>query len=78
MRKAHSKTLTAKQRAELKALAQLADKDIDIESIPEVRDWSGAKRGVCEAAADLAARCGRGRLVQEAGAGGPGLSVGYQ
>ncbi|NOT41451.1 MAG: hypothetical protein HOP13_13255 [Alphaproteobacteria bacterium] len=46
MKKAHSRSLTAKQRAELKALAQLADNDIDIESIPEVRDWSGAKRGV--------------------------------
>ncbi len=46
MKKAKSKTLTAKQRAELKALAALADKDIDTRSIPEVRDWSGAKRGV--------------------------------
>jgi uncharacterized protein (DUF4415 family) len=46
VKKVHSSSLTAKQRAELKALAKLADKDIDIESIPEVRDWSGAKRGV--------------------------------
>ena len=45
MRKASSKSLTAKQRAELKALAKLADKDIDTRSIPEVSDWSGAKRG---------------------------------
>lgn len=46
MKKAISSSLTAKQRAELKALARLADKDIDIETIPEVRDWSGAKRGL--------------------------------
>jgi uncharacterized protein (DUF4415 family) len=46
MKKVHSKSLTAKQRAELKALAQLPENDIDIETIPEVRDWSGAKRGV--------------------------------
>lgn len=46
MKKATSKTLTPKQRAELKALARRAEKDIDTRSIPEVRDWSGAKRGV--------------------------------
>jgi hypothetical protein len=46
MKKAISKTLTAKQKAELKALAALADKDIDTRSIPEVRGWPGAKRGV--------------------------------
>ena len=46
MRKASSSDLTVKQRAELKALAKLADKDIDIASIPERRDWSGAKRGL--------------------------------
>lgn len=45
MKKVSSK-LTPKQRAELKALAKLSDKDIDIRSVPEVRDWSGAKRGV--------------------------------
>jgi uncharacterized protein (DUF4415 family) len=46
MKKASSKPLTAKQKAELKALAKLPDKDIDTRSIPEVRDWRGAKRGV--------------------------------
>ena len=46
MKKVTSKKLTARQFAELKALAKLADKDIDTRSIPEVRDWSGAKRGV--------------------------------
>ena len=46
MRKARSRPLTAKQRAQLKALSRLADKDIDTRSVPEMRDWSGAKRGV--------------------------------
>jgi uncharacterized protein (DUF4415 family) len=46
MKKAISKASTAKQRAELRALAKLADKDIDLGSIPEVRDWSTAKRGL--------------------------------
>lgn len=46
MKKASSKPLTAKQRAELKALARLADRDIDTRSIPEARSWAGAKRGV--------------------------------
>ena len=46
MKKASSRSLTAEQKAELKVLAKLADKDIDTRSIPEVRDWSGAKRGV--------------------------------
>lgn len=46
MKKVHSRPLTTKQRAELKALAQLSENDIDTETIPEVRDWSGAKRGV--------------------------------
>ena len=38
--------LTAKQRAELAALANLPDKRIDTVDIPGVRDWSGAKRGL--------------------------------
>lgn len=46
MKKASSKALTAKQRAELKALDRLADKDIDTRSIPEARSWTGAQRGV--------------------------------
>lgn len=45
MRKTSSKTLSAKQKAELKSLAKIADEDIDTRSIGEVRDWSGAKRG---------------------------------
>lgn len=49
MKKASSKapkTLTAKQKAELKALAALPDDEIDTSEISEVRDWSGAKRGL--------------------------------
>ena len=37
---------TAKQRAEIVALAALPDERTDTADIPEVRDWSGARRGV--------------------------------
>lgn len=33
-------------KAELKALAALPDSAIDTGDVPEVRDWSGARRGV--------------------------------
>lgn len=46
MRKGSSTSLTRKQRAELRALAALPDDEIDTGDIPEVTDWSGAKRGV--------------------------------
>ena len=46
MKKATSEALTRSQKAELKALAALPDNRIDIDDIPEVRDWSGAKRGL--------------------------------
>ncbi len=46
MKKAGSKPLTARQKKELAALAQLPDDQIDTQAIPEVRDWSGAKRGL--------------------------------
>ena len=46
MRKGSSTGLTRKQRAELRALAALPDDEIDTNDIPEVTDWSGAKRGV--------------------------------
>lgn len=46
MKKANSKPLTVKQKAELNALVKRPDKGIDTKSIPEVADWSGAKRGV--------------------------------
>jgi hypothetical protein len=46
MKKGVSNRLTAKQRAELKALEALPERAIDTRDIPEVHDWSGAKRGL--------------------------------
>ena len=46
MGKANSKALSAKQRAELKALAAVPEGQIDTRAIPEVKNWSGAKRGM--------------------------------
>ena len=46
MKKASSSRLTARQRAELDALANLPDEQIDTTDMPEVRDWTGAKRGL--------------------------------
>ena len=44
--KKESSKLTDKQRAELKTLKELPDELIDTSDIPEVVDWSNAKRGV--------------------------------
>ena len=38
--------MTDQQRAELAALAAMPDDEIDTSDIPEVTDWSDAKRGV--------------------------------
>ncbi len=46
MKKATSSRLTARQRAELEALAALPEDRIDTVDVPEARDWSGAKRGL--------------------------------
>ena len=46
MKKASSKPLTAQQKKELAALAALPDSKIDTRDMPEVRDWSNAKRGL--------------------------------
>ena len=46
MKKGTSKALTKKQEAEIQALAALPDKQIDTSDIPEILDWSGAKRGL--------------------------------
>jgi uncharacterized protein (DUF4415 family) len=46
MRKARSDPLTREQKAELQALAALPDEQIDTSEMPEVFDWSGARRGV--------------------------------
>jgi len=46
MKKATSKRLTHKQRAELKSLAALPDDAIDTSDAPELLDWSNPKRGL--------------------------------
>jgi uncharacterized protein (DUF4415 family) len=46
MKKTGSKALTAKQKAALEKLAGLSENEIDTHAIPELRDWSGAKRGL--------------------------------
>jgi hypothetical protein len=45
MKKAPSKPITATQRKELEALATLSDDKIDLREMPEIRGWSGARRG---------------------------------
>ena len=46
MKRDNSKLLTKQQRAELDALAKLRDDQIDTREMPEIRDWTGAKRGL--------------------------------
>ena len=46
MRKGRSKPLTPEQKTELQALAALPEEQIDTSEMPEVVDWSGARRGV--------------------------------
>ncbi|MYC34136.1 MAG: hypothetical protein F4X64_13305 [Chloroflexi bacterium] len=38
--------MTDQQKAELAALAAMSEDEIDTSDIPEVTDWSNAKRGV--------------------------------
>jgi hypothetical protein len=44
--KVASKNLTRRQRAELAALAAQRGEQIDGSRIPEVRDWTGGRRGM--------------------------------
>ena len=44
--------LTPEQIAELEALAAMSDDDIDTSDIPEILDWSNARRGVFQLPAD--------------------------
>ena len=44
MKKGTSRALAKEQKAEIKALAK--DEKIDTTDIPEILDWSGAKRGL--------------------------------
>ena len=46
MKKGSSNQLTPAQQAELEALAALPDDHIDTRDMPEVCDWSGARRGL--------------------------------
>ena len=46
MKKGRADRLTPAQQAEIDALAALPDNKIDTRDMPEVRDWSGARRGV--------------------------------
>ncbi|HXW72218.1 MAG TPA: BrnA antitoxin family protein [Methylocella sp.] len=46
MKKETSKTLTKKQAAEINALADLPEAQINTRDVPEQRDWSDAKRGL--------------------------------
>ena len=41
-----ARELTDKQKAELSALEALPDDQVDTTDIPEVRDWSDARRGL--------------------------------
>ena len=45
MKKRNARTLTPLQSAELEALEALPDREIDTSDIPEILDWSGARRG---------------------------------
>jgi uncharacterized protein (DUF4415 family) len=46
MRKATSSPLTRKQQREMNALRRLPNASIDTTHVPEVTDWSGARRGL--------------------------------
>ena len=46
MQKAISKKLTGEQKAEIEALAALPEEEIDTSDIPEILDWTDARRGL--------------------------------
>lgn len=46
MKKERSNPVLAELQAEIDALAALPDDRIQTDDIPEVRDWSNAKRGI--------------------------------
>lgn len=46
MKKAPSKTLTDRQAAEIESLAALPEDQIDTSDIPEILDWTDARRGL--------------------------------
>lgn len=46
MKRGSTEVLTEDQEAEIEALAALPDDRIDTSDIPEVSDWSDARRGM--------------------------------
>ncbi|MCY4382730.1 MAG: BrnA antitoxin family protein [Nitrospinae bacterium] len=46
MNEGASNNLTKEQKADIEALAALPEEEIDTSDIPEILDWSGAKRGL--------------------------------
>lgn len=48
MKEEPPKTLTDRQAAEIKALADLPEEQIDTSDIPEIPDWSDARRGLLD------------------------------
>jgi hypothetical protein len=46
MKKGIPKELTREHMTELKRLAALPDSDVDSSDSPELREWSGARRGL--------------------------------
>jgi uncharacterized protein (DUF4415 family) len=46
MKKGHSNPVPPEIQAEIDALTALPEDQINTDDIPEVRDWSGAKRGL--------------------------------
>ena len=58
MKKRSSDRLTPAQQAEIDALAALPDDQIDTRDLPEVRDWSGARRGMFFGPSSSSSRCG--------------------
>ena len=82
MRKGNSDRLTPAQQAEIDVLAALPENKIDTRDMPEVHDWSGARRGVFfsahQEAAHAADRRRRDRVVQAPYAERRGLSDEHQ
>ena len=58
MKKGSSDQLTPAQQAEVEALAALPDDHINTRDIPEVRDWSGARRGLFFGPSSSSSSCG--------------------
>lgn len=48
MKEEPPKTLTDRQAAEIKALADLPEEQIDTSDIPEIPDWSDARRDLLD------------------------------